>query len=154
MLSDYFTENLIGLDLDVSTPEEAICAAGALLKQEGKIKQGYIDSMVKNFHDLGPYIVIAPGIAIPHGTAGDLVHEDCICFCRLKEPVRFSHPKNDPVKYVFAIGSNTPGQHLNVLVDLSRFLMNPDNIQRLGDIKSKEEFLELIKKGEEENEGS
>lgn len=147
MLVDYFNEKQIGLDAPANTPEEAIAVAGKLLVDSKKAKEEYIDSMIDTFHNLGPYMVIAPGIAIPHGKPGDLVNEDCICFCRLKNPVKFGNENNDPVRYMFAIGAHESGGHLDMLRELSLFLMQEGNIDRLSEINTKEEFLDLLKKG-------
>ena len=149
MLAECLTENLICLDVEVNTPDEAIRAVGKLLLDGEKIYEGYIDSMVDTYHQLGPYMVIAPGIAIPHGKPGELVKEDCIAFCRLNMPIAFGNKDNDPVKYLFAIGSNQPGGHLNMLKELSIFLMTEGNIDSLGKVTTKSEFTELLKKGGE-----
>ena len=146
MLKDSLKEGLIELDAAASTPEEAIENVGRLLLSQGKISKGYIDSMIETLHNYGPYMVIAPGIAIPHGQPGELVKEDCIAFCRLKNPVEFGNKNNDPVRYLFAIGSNKNNGHLDILKELSTFLMNENNIDRLGKIKTKSEFMKLIEK--------
>lgn len=147
MLSDYFTKQQINLEAIANTPEEAIAQAGKLLVDSHKANDGYVNSMIDSFHDLGPYMVIAPGIAIPHGKPGNYINEDCISFCRLSSPVNFGNENNDPVKLLFAIGARQAGGHLDLLKDLSIFLMKEGNIAKLLEIKTKEEFLELIEKG-------
>ena len=154
MLSNSFTKEDICLDAKAKTPEEAIRETGKLLLARGKIKEAYIDSMIDTFHSFGPYMVIAPGIAIPHGRPGELVNEDCICFCRLQEPICFGNRDNDPVSYLFGIGSHESNGHLEILRDLSTFLMNKNNVDQLAVIKTKDEFLELIRKGGKGIEGS
>lgn len=37
----------------------------------GCIKESYIDAMVNTVKNMGPYIVIAPGIAMPHAAPED-----------------------------------------------------------------------------------
>lgn len=154
MLAESLTENLISLDEQADTAEEAIRKVGRLLLDSDKIKADYIDSMIETLHQLGPYMVIAPGIAIPHGRPGELVKEDCIAFCRLQVPVVFGNESNDPVRYLFAIGSNRANGHLDLLKELSCFLMTEGNIESLGEVKTKKEFTDLLKKGGNAIEGS
>jgi PTS system ascorbate-specific IIA component len=149
MLSDYFTEGLVALDVFVSTPEEAITQTGRLLLDEGKINEKYIISMIDNYHTLGPYFVIAPHIALPHGAPGENVKEPCVSFIRLKNPICFNNPVNDPVQFLFAVGANSGTSHLNMLKDLSRFLMNSENIHILSELQSKQQFLDLLQRKEE-----
>lgn len=39
---------------------------GELLEKSGAIEPRYIDAMINTVKEIGPYIVIAPGIAMPH----------------------------------------------------------------------------------------
>ncbi len=51
-----------------ATPEQAIIAAGEALRETGACNGGYVQAMVDNFRQFGPYFVIAPGA--PDNAAG------------------------------------------------------------------------------------
>ena len=74
MLTDILTEDVVRLDVEgLITPEEVIHFSGQLLVNSGKVKETYIEKMEEAFHDLGPYMVMAPGIAMPHARpSGDV----------------------------------------------------------------------------------
>lgn len=112
------TKNLISLDVDVETPEEAIRKAGSLLVSENKVEERYIDAMVKGYQDFGSYIVVAPLIAIPHARPEQGVLEQSISLIRLKEPIVFGHPTNDPVKLVCALCATDSTSHIGMLQSL------------------------------------
>lgn len=150
MLIKVLTENLVRLDVEgVYTPEEVIRYSGELLKNAGKIKPIYIDKMVDAFKQLGPYMVMAPGIAMPHARPSGDVLEPCVSFIRLKEPMLFSHPCNDPVKLVFALGGVENDSHIEILKELGSFLEKEDNRNRLLSITSYDELLQMMKEGME-----
>src|SRR5664279_1589635 len=56
----------VSLGDEYRTPDNAIRAAGQLLINDGLAEPRYVEAMVEAFRDLGPYIVLAPGIAMPH----------------------------------------------------------------------------------------
>lgn len=75
--------------------------------------------------------------------SGD-VSEPCISFIRLKEPVSFHHPFNDPVRLVFALGGVENDSHLALLQELGRFLEDDNVRERLLTITSYGELAKLI----------
>ena len=70
--------------------------------------------------------------------------EPCISFIRLKEPVSFHHPFNDPVRLVFALGGVENDSHLALLQELGRFLEDDNVRERLLTITSYGELAKLI----------
>ena len=64
-LSELLPSQRIKLDVRVNTWQEAIREAGRLLFDSGAVTHEYIEAMVKVAEELGPYIVIGPGIALP-----------------------------------------------------------------------------------------
>ena len=145
MLTDILTKDVVRLDVEgLTTPEEVIHFSGQLLVNSGKVKETYIEKMEEAFHDLGPYMVMAPGIAMPHARPSGDVSEPCISFIRLKEPVSLHHPFNDPVRLVFALGGVENDSHLALLQELGRFLEDDNVRERLLTITSYGELAKLI----------
>ena len=56
----------IRVDCPAATPEEAIREAGNALCRAGACSPQYVQAMVDSYRELGPYFVIAPGLALPH----------------------------------------------------------------------------------------
>ena len=145
MLTDILTKYVVRLDVEgLTTPEEVIHFSGQLLVNSGKVKETYIEKMEEAFHDLGPYMVMAPGIAMPHARPSGDVSEPCISFIRLKEPVSFHHTFNDPVRLVFALGGVENDSHLALLQELGKFLEDDNVRERLLTITSYGELEKLI----------
>ena len=145
MLTDILTKDVVRLDVEgLTTPEEVIHFSGQLLVNSGKVKETYIEKMEEAFHDLGPYMVMAPGIAMPHARAAGEVSEPCISFIRLKAPLSFHHPFNDPVRLVFALGGVENDSHLALLQELGKVLEDDNVRERLLTITSYGELDKLI----------
>jgi PTS system ascorbate-specific IIA component len=127
----YLEKNMIALDVEAETPEQAIRAAGDLLVASGAAEPSYVDAMIESYRTKGPYFILAPHIAIPHAKTEDGVHEASVSFVRLRTPVSFGHKTNDPVSLIFALGSATNDEHIALLQKLTLLLNNAGNIETL-----------------------
>ena len=74
------------------------------------------------------------------------VKEPCISFVKLKEPVCFHHPCNDPVWVVFALGGVSDDGHIELLQDLSSLLAGERMIEKLAALNTYEELEKLMEK--------
>ncbi|HSQ89708.1 PTS sugar transporter subunit IIA [Romboutsia sp.] len=146
MLRDILTEDMIQINIATSNWEEAIKQSAKPLEVGGKITKQYTDSMIKAIKDLGPYIVIMPGIALAHARPGDSVKEDSIALTTLSEPVYFGSKHNDPVHTIFTFATKSEKGHLRFIQNLAMFLSEDSNIEKLKESNSKQEILQIIKK--------
>lgn len=116
-------ESCIALDVEAKDWKEAIRKTGQLLLNAGIIEKRYIDAMIRNVEENGPYIVIYPGIAIPHAVPEDGALDTKAAIIRLKSNVNFHHEENDPVNYIIALSikeSDRVGKRLYSLTKLLR----------------------------------
>ncbi|MEM4666305.1 MAG: PTS sugar transporter subunit IIA [Thermofilum sp.] len=84
--------------------EEAVRLAGKLLAADGIVEERYVEAMVQVTRELGPYAVIAPGVALPHARPEDGAKEVGLSIVTLREGVNFGSP-NDPVYIVIGFVS-------------------------------------------------
>ncbi|MGZ4119445.1 MAG: PTS sugar transporter subunit IIA [Actinomycetota bacterium] len=106
----------------VSDWEHAIRAVCAPLVEAGAITENYADRCVEIVHEQGPYIVVAPGIALAHARPEDGARELALGAITLAEPVAFGHPSNDPVNLVLVFASPDKEAHVGLLASLARHL--------------------------------
>lgn len=110
--------------------EEALQTIGELLEQVGSTKAQYTKNMIKSYRDLGPYFVIAPGIALAHAKPDEsvLVNDMALIVCQ--EPVIFnSH--NDPVTLLFGLCATSGDSHMENIVAMADLLSEEATIERL-----------------------
>ena len=100
----------------------AIHAAAQLLVEAGAATTAYADRCVQIVREQGPYIVIAPGLALAHARPEDGARALALTAVTLTTPVQFGHPSNDPVDLVLAFASPDRGMHVGLLAALARRL--------------------------------
>ncbi|MFB6469246.1 PTS sugar transporter subunit IIA [Cytobacillus sp. Hz8] len=137
-------ENLICLEVEANNAEEAIRKAGSLLVKEKKVEERYIDAMVQGYKEVGPYIVLAPFIAVPHARPEHGVIEQSVSLIRLKEPVVFGHPTNDPVQLVCAICGTDSTSHIGMLQSLSAILGSKEKLEIILNANAKDEIISIL----------
>jgi mannitol/fructose-specific phosphotransferase system IIA component (Ntr-type) len=100
--------------------------------------------MIHTAKELGPYIVIAPGLALPHSRPEDGVLEPCMALITLDPQIEFGNPDNDPVDLVIAFGAVDNEQHVEALQDMATILSEPGNLEALREAETKEQILEVM----------
>lgn len=145
-LKDMLTIENIDLKVKTEDWEDAIRQAGKSLIENNMIEPEYIDNMIQSVHELGPYIVIVPGIAFAHARPDKTVNETCISMITLEKPINFGHEENDPVSIVFAFGAKDGEHHLTILQELAVFLSEEENINFLNNAKDKTSVINKFNK--------
>ena len=100
----------------------AVTAAAQLLREAGAASESYVERCVAIVRENGPYIVIAPGIALAHARPEDGALALGLAAACLARPVRFGHPANDPVDVVLAFSSPDRDAHVGLLGAVARAL--------------------------------
>lgn len=125
-----FGAGSLALAVTASDREAAIRASGQLLVESGRVTDDYVDQMVAAVEEFGPYIVIAPGIALAHARPSEAVLATGLSLAVLAAPVAFgSH--NDPVRLVFGLAAVDHDSHLVVLAELADRLTDEDFVNKL-----------------------
>lgn len=137
-------ENLVDVDVSVEDWQGAIRAAGKLMVADGAVEERFVDAMIRVAKEFGPYIVVAPGIALPHARPEDGVIQASIAIVRLKTPVDFGNEDNDPVYLVVALAAVDQEQHIDGLRQLALVLGNSEKIDAIKAATSKEELLDIF----------
>lgn len=143
-LEDLFIKNAIRAKLPLQTREEIIQKAGEILVEADAVEPRYIHAMKQAIDELGPYCVIAPGIALLHARPEDGVKRACLSLLTLKSAVPFGHSANDPVDLVFTLGAQDKKGHIEALAELAQFLSKEDILQRLRTCETSQNLQEEI----------
>ena len=122
---------------------EAVKLAGELLAESGVVEERYVEAMVRVTEELGPYAVLAPGVAMPHARPEDGAREVGLSLVVLREGVNFGSP-NDPVYVVIGFAAKDKTSHLKVLQQLAEFLSEPGVVEELRKVRSEEELKSLL----------
>jgi PTS system ascorbate-specific IIA component len=125
-------DTAIAIGVDVSDWRAAIERAGAALAASGSATPEYAEEMIRMIDEHGPYVVIAPGLALAHARPGPEVLRDGLAVVSLATPVAFGHPHNDPVRVVLALAVHEPENHIPLVAELANVFNDSDAIDRLA----------------------
>ena len=131
----------IVLDKDIIDWKEGIIAAGELLLWQKKITVNYLHQMIDLVIKYGPYIVIAPGVALAHASPLDGVLEPALSLVRLKTPVCFGDHQYNPVLTILACAVYDTPEYANILILLMTLLRRPDFIQTIQKARNPQTIL-------------
>lgn len=145
-LSELLIPERITFNADVQNWQEAVSEAGKLLLKENLVEEQYIEGMIQVIKKNGSYIVISPGVAIPHADASDGAIEVGASFVQLKTPVHFGHPQNDPVKYVIAFSIPEKVSIGKCLYYFTEILATEDFLTIMNKQKTEKELITTFKK--------
>lgn len=143
-LSDELTQDAIAVGVQADDWRDAVRRAGGLLTATGVTTDAYTDEMIQTVEKLGPYIVLAPGIALAHSRPSPAVLRPGISWVQLAQPVEFGHEKNDPVWLVVALAALDHDGHIGLMSALAAVLGDTDLLASLRDADSPARVLELL----------
>jgi mannitol/fructose-specific phosphotransferase system IIA component (Ntr-type) len=143
-LTEMLPEDRIRLDVQAGSWEDAVRAAGQLLVDTNAVEDRYVDAMVNMVNEIGPYIVVAPGVAMPHARPSDGVEQNAFSFVRLQAPVEFGSEENDPVHLVFALAAVDKEQHVGGLQQLATLISDSDAKRAVTQASTVEEVAGII----------
>ena len=121
----------IAIGVPVNDWESAVRVVGRLLVDTGVAEERYIEGMITTTKELGPYIVIAPGVAIPHSRPEDGVISTALAFASLDPPVNFGNEANDPVRILFALAALDHTEHVEALKGIAEILTDQELFEQL-----------------------
>jgi PTS system ascorbate-specific IIA component len=149
-LSDLLAADAIAIGADAPDWRAAVRAAGDRLVRGGATRAAYTDEMIAAVEELGPYMVIAPGIALAHSRPSPAVLRAGISVVTLRQPVTFGHPQNDPVRLVVGLAALDEKGHVTALSTLAEFLADATRLEALIAARTPEEVRGMVASFEEE----
>lgn len=113
--------NSICLQAEASDWKAAIKIGTDMLIKSGAIKPSYHDAIISSVEKLGPYIVIAPSLAMPHARPENGVVRTAFALVTLKEPVFFDGEES-PIDVLITLAGSTSDQHMEGLMEVTQVL--------------------------------
>lgn len=121
----------------------AVSLAGEALARSGAARSSYSSEMIRMIEEHGPYVVIAPGLALAHARPGPDVLADGLSIVTLATPVNFGHPYNDPVSVVLGLAV-TSAEHLAAVAAVANVFNDSSAISDLAAATSADEVQRIM----------
>lgn len=142
-LVEFFAPEEIALDLEASTKEEALQELVDLLHVGDSSEELY--GLLKKRENLGS-TGIGKGVAIPH-CRSLVVDRLRVVYGRKEAGLGFGAVDGKPVHHLFLIVAppvEISNQYLPVLGKIAQFCKNPQNLSRLDEVLSVEDFMKVL----------
>ncbi|NEG69909.1 PTS sugar transporter subunit IIA [Bifidobacterium sp. BRDM6] len=143
-LNKFLPDEAFALDVEAADWRDAIRLAGRGLVNAGFTTDAYTDEMIGTVEKMGPYIVIAPGLALAHSRPSDAVLNTGLSWVRLSTPVEFGNKNNDPVSLVIGLAGRDENEHIEVMSAIASALTSKDKTAALADAKTPDDIRRVL----------
>ncbi len=137
-------ENIQIVD-SVSDWKQAIRLSAQPLLAKETMTEAYIDAIFNSHQELGPYYVLAPGLAMPHARPEQGAIKNGLSLLHIKQGVSFDAEENDPVYVVIMLCALSGDEHINMITALADIFSDDERLSALLKASSIEEIQGVIK---------
>ena len=116
------------------------------LEQGGYVKSCYKDGIIETVEKLGPYIMIADEIAMPHARPEQGAIETQIGITLFREGVRFDG-KETAARLFVTLAAKDSDSHVDALVKISELLSDDETVEEIleaSDVQTLYHYFECI----------
>lgn len=140
--------NSIKLQAQASNWREAIKIGTDMLIASGAIQPSYHDAIISSVEELGPYICIAPNLALPHARPENGVIRTAFALVTLEEPIYFEG-EDEPVDVLVTLAGSSSDEHMEGLMEVTQVLDDEDSetgvdLDKLRRCRSKTDVFNVI----------
>lgn len=142
LLQDLLSEDNVSFHYPAETWEDVIRHGGQLMVDAGFTEPTYTEAMIDVVRDMGPYIVLAPGLAMPHARPEMGAKQVGTALVTLEKPIDFGSPENDPVSVAVFLCAPNKEEHIQLLTDIAtlfedeEFLDVAVNFESIEDVQA------------------
>jgi len=123
--------------------EEAMRLSGQLLVDSGYIEEAYIEMTINTVKEMGPYIVIGPGLALSHSRPDASVKRTGISLLTLDQGVDFGSELG-PVWVVITLAAQDNNSHIDELQAIAGLCSDEINIKKICEAKDVEKIAKMF----------
>ncbi|MFZ3511672.1 PTS sugar transporter subunit IIA [Vibrio harveyi] len=140
--------NSIKLQAKASNWREAIKIGTDMLIASSAIQPSYHDAIISSVEELGPYICIAPNLALPHARPENGVIRTAFALVTLEEPIYFEG-EDEPVDVLITLAGSSSDEHMEGLMEVTQVLDDEDSetgvdLDKLRRCRSKTDVFNVI----------
>ena len=123
--------------------EDAVRIAVTPLVKGGYVEECYIDGIIANAHELGPYFVLVPNLALLHARPEQGVIKKQLALTILRTGTVFKEGQA-PTSVLLTLAAEDSNSHIQVMRELATLLSDPKNIEALAQAKNEHEAYQLM----------
>lgn len=124
---------------------DAIRIAVKPLEEHGYVEACYKEEIISNVEKMGPYIVIADNIALPHARPEQGALQTQIGVTLFKENVVFDG-KDTPARLFVTLAAKDSNSHLDALMKISELLSDESTVEKILEAPDAESLYQYFTK--------
>lgn len=139
---ELLSEKNIKLNADADNLDEVIEITGQTMIDSGLVKKKYTEELKNQITQYGKYILVGNKTILPHGQLLKNVKETGFSLITLKKEIDFF---GSEIRIVICLASRNKDEHLRAILELNRYLKNPDFENELLNKENPEELRDYLK---------
>ena len=139
---ELLSKKSIKLNVTANNLDEIIEITGQTMIDSGLVKEEYTDELKNQIIQYGKYILVGDKTILPHGQLLKNVRETGFSLITLKKGIDFF---GSEIKIVICLASRNKDEHLRAILELNRYLKNPDFENELLNKENSEELTDYLK---------
>ena len=144
MLKQWLHQQTIQLQDGVESWQQALELSARPLLEAGVIAPHYLTAIMQQHQKLGPYYVLAPGLAMPHARPEEGANGLGLSLLKLKQGVSFGSQDNDPVDVIIMLAAPDSHSHIEMISALAELFSSDHDMALLHQATNLEEITEII----------
>lgn len=126
--------------------QDAIRISVLPLEQGGYVESRYKDGIIENIEKLGPYIIIADHIALPHARPEQGAIDTQIGITLFRQDIEFDS-REAAARLFVTLAAKDSNSHLDALVQISDLLSDENEVEKIlesPDVQTLYQYFECI----------
>lgn len=144
MLNQWLHQGTIQLHDNATSWQQALEISAQPLLSAGIIAPHYLTAIMQQHQKLGPYYVLAPGLAMPHARPEEGATGLGLSLLKLKQGVSFHSEDNDPVDIIIMLAAPDSHSHIEMISALAELFSSDEDMALLHQANNLEEIQKII----------
>ena len=146
MLKNWIYDTTITLKDSVENWPQALELCAKPLLDLQVISPEYVTAIVEQHRTLGPYYVLAPGLAMPHARPEEGAKGLGLSLLKLKQGVSFGAGEFDPVDVIIMLAAPDKHSHIEMISALAELFSSDNDLAELHNAQTLEEIKTIIER--------
>ena len=144
MLKKWIYDTTIILQDSVESWPQALELCAKPLLDLQVIAPEYVTAIIEQHHTLGPYYVLAPGLAMPHARPEEGAKGLGLSLLKLKQGVSFGAGEFDPVDVIIMLAAPDKHSHIEMISALAELFSSEEDMNKLHQATNIEEIKTIV----------
>ncbi|EOZ7539768.1 PTS sugar transporter subunit IIA [Enterobacter hormaechei] len=144
MLKKWIYDTTIILQDSIESWPQALELCAKPLLDLQVIAPEYVTAIIEQHQTLGPYYVLAPGLAMPHARPEEGAKGLGLSLLKLKQGVSFGAGEFDPVDVIVMLAAPDKHSHIEMISALAELFSSDEDMAELHRAKTLEEIKTVI----------